>query len=120
MCAIKSYLITINRHGHPTLDHTGLSFPATFREHSPKLNTKCYILHILFICSYVSAISPTRTVNLCYTRISALHRKDSCLALPIVTIIATITVYWLILHWSVYYLSHKTVALILIITSTTS
>ena len=33
------------------------------------------------------ALSPTRTVNLCYTRISALHRKDSCLALPIVTIV---------------------------------
>ena len=33
------------------------------------------------------AISPTRTVNLCYTRISALHRKDSYLALPTVTIV---------------------------------
>ena len=33
------------------------------------------------------ALSPTRTVNLCYTRISALHRKDSCLALPTVTIV---------------------------------
>lgn len=35
----------------------------------------------------ITAISPTRTVNLCYTRISALHRKDSYLALPIVTIV---------------------------------
>ena len=32
------------------------------------------------------AFSPTRTINLCYTRISALHRKGGYLVLPTVII----------------------------------
>ena len=47
---------------------------------------------------HITALFPTRTVNLCYTRISALHRKTDCLALPAVAITATVTTYWLILH----------------------
>ena len=55
----------------------------------------------------MTALFPTRTTNLCYTRISALHRKTGCLALPAVATLATRIVYWLILHRSVYYPVHK-------------
>lgn len=51
----------------------------------------------------MTAFFPTRTSNLSYTRISTLHRKMDCLALPTLAIPATGTVYRLILHRSVYY-----------------
>ena len=70
----------------PNLDHTGLCFPVTFREYSLDFTIN-FLPNLLMLYLKITAISPTRTVNLCYTRISALHRKDSYLALPIVTII---------------------------------
>ena len=52
-------------------------------------------------------VFPTRTSNLSYTRISTLHRKMDCLALPTVAILATRITYRLILHRSVYYSINK-------------
>lgn len=66
----------------------------------PQLSEDFQNFRLLISChinSYHCAF-PTRTVNLCYTRISALHRKTDCLALPAVAIAATATTYWLILH----------------------
>ena len=81
-------------------DHTRFCFPVTFKQCSLLIYKN--ILFFLLI-----AFCPTRTIHLCYTRISALHRKTGCLALPAVTITATAIVYWLILHRSVYCPAHK-------------
>ena len=62
--------------------------PCNFQRVFTRINYKLLTLTLhLILYVKIIAISPTRTVNLCYTRISALHRKDSYLALPIVTIV---------------------------------
>ena len=85
-------------------DHTRLCFPVTFRQCSLYLLIRTYFCSRIFL---LIAFCPTRTIHLCYTRISALHRKTGCLALPAVAITATAIVYWLILHRSVYCPAHK-------------
>lgn len=69
-----------------------------------------FVINISFITLYevllhtsMTALFPTRTSNLSYTRISTLHRKMDCLALPTVATLATRITYRLILHRSVYY-----------------
>ena len=94
------------------IDWTGICLPATFRERSDFKNT---FIYVSWNAISSIAFSPTRTVNLCYTRISALHRETDWLALPTVATAATAIVYRLILHKSVYYSAHKNVILPLIL-----
>ena len=42
-----------------------------------------------------------------YSHFCASTTQSGCLALPTVAIVATTIVYWLILHWSVYYPDHR-------------
>lgn len=60
-------------------------FPCNFQRTFTKVMLCIlYSLHHCYLC--LSALSPTRTANWCYTHISMLHRKSSYLVLPTVTI----------------------------------
>ena len=80
VCAIGSDPITSSRRTFDSvltlpcrfIDWVGICLPTTFREHSDVIHIELFNIPLYKTCS---ALSPTRTVNLCYTRISALHRE---------------------------------------------
>lgn len=86
----------------PSFDHTGFFLPVTFRRLS-EINIFFIRLYEVLLNNPMTAFFPTRTSNLSYTRISTLHRKMDCLALPTVATLATRITYRLIPHRSVYY-----------------
>ena len=70
--------------------HTRFCFLVTFRELSLRKELYCIFITstlLLILITHMVAFSPTCTANWCYTHISMLHRKSSCLALPTVTTI---------------------------------
>ena len=78
-------------------------FTCNFQKAFRNLVILFFIAYMKFFITSMTAFFPTRTSNLSYTRISTLHRKMDCLALPTVATLATRITYRLILHRSVYY-----------------
>ena len=85
-------------------------FPRNFQSmFSRNFSVSITLLVIKSFYSYVARrfllLVPPTYVILAFLRLN--YDITGCLALPTVTIIATTIVYWLILHWSVYYPAHR-------------
>lgn len=74
------------------------------RKFSVSIHPTCYksFLHTLLVDFSYSYRQP-----MLYSHFCASTTQSGCLALPTVAITATAIVYWLILHWSVYYPDHR-------------
>lgn len=82
-------------------------FPRNFQSMFSKKNVINYPSFKILLANFrrFLLLVPFTYVILAFLRLN--YDTTGYLALPTVTIIATTIVYWLILHWSVYYPAHR-------------